>query len=133
MLPARTTSGSQGSRVHGPSMAVHTVGYDERDHLFHLAGEEPARRGTTCAHVSPGLLLVLDRLHDTPAQVLTDCGDVLAQNARARAPAGDALTHPPRYRNLARRFFLDPAAHGLFSPRKTCRSTPVRTWPTCAR
>ncbi|MEV7393997.1 helix-turn-helix transcriptional regulator [Streptomyces sp. NPDC091215] len=87
---------------------------DERDHLFHLAGEEPPRRETTSTHVRPGLLLVLDRLHDTPALVTTDCGEVLAQNALSRALSGDVLARPPRERNLVRRFFLDPAARDLF-------------------
>ncbi|MFD8724487.1 helix-turn-helix transcriptional regulator [Streptomyces sp. NPDC059629] len=87
---------------------------DERDHLFHLAGEEPPRREATSSHVRPGLLLVLDRLHDTPALVTTDCGEVLAQNALSRALSGDVLARPPRERNLVRRFFLDPAARGLF-------------------
>ncbi|MEV7241684.1 helix-turn-helix transcriptional regulator [Streptomyces sp. NPDC003236] len=89
---------------------------DERDHLFHLVGEEPPRRGTASAHVRQGLLLVLDRLYDSPAQVVTDCGTVLAQNALAKALVGDALARPPRERNLTRRFFLDPAARALFPP-----------------
>jgi transcriptional regulator with XRE-family HTH domain len=89
---------------------------DERDHLFHLAGEEPPRREVASAHVRPALLLVLDRLHDTPAQVVTDCGDVLAQNALARALSGDAFVRSPRERNLLRRFFLDPTARDLFPP-----------------
>ncbi|MET7570082.1 helix-turn-helix transcriptional regulator [Streptomyces sp. NPDC005492] len=89
---------------------------DERDHLFHLAGEEPPRRGSASAHVRPGLLLVLDRLHDTPASVLSDCGDVLAQNAMAKALSGDASARPHRDRNLNRRFFLEPAAQELFPP-----------------
>ncbi|WP_030601822.1 helix-turn-helix transcriptional regulator [Streptomyces fulvoviolaceus] len=89
---------------------------DERDHLFHLTGEEPPRRDSPSAHVRPGLLLVLDRLHDTPAQVVSDMGDVLAQNAMSRALAGDAFARPPRERNLTRRFFLDPAARELFPP-----------------
>ncbi|MET8802287.1 helix-turn-helix transcriptional regulator [Streptomyces sp. NPDC004546] len=89
---------------------------DERDHLFHLAGEEPPRRETASAHVRPGLLLVLDRLHDAPALVVTDCGQVLAQNALSRALSGDALARPARERNLVRRFFLDPAGRGLFPP-----------------
>jgi transcriptional regulator with XRE-family HTH domain len=89
---------------------------DERDHLFHLAGEEPPRRGSASAHVRPGLLLVLDRLHDTPAAVMSDCGDVLAQNAMARALSGDMSARPPRDRNLYRRFFLDPAAQELLPP-----------------
>ncbi|MEU9341346.1 helix-turn-helix transcriptional regulator [Streptomyces sp. NPDC048278] len=89
---------------------------DERDHLFHLSGEEPPRREATSTHVRPGLLLVLDRLHDTPALVTTDCGEVLAQNALSRALSGDVLALPPRERNLVRRYFLDPSAHGPFPP-----------------
>ncbi|MFF7470024.1 helix-turn-helix domain-containing protein [Streptomyces sp. NPDC008092] len=89
---------------------------DERDHLFHLAGEEPPRREATSTHVGPGLLLVLDRLHDTPALVTTDCGEVLAQNALSRALSGDVLARPPRERNLLRRYFLDPSTHGVFPP-----------------
>ncbi|WP_053661560.1 helix-turn-helix transcriptional regulator [Streptomyces sp. MMG1121] len=89
---------------------------DERDHLFHLAGEEPPRRDGASSHVRPGLLLVLDRLHDAPAMVITDCGEVLAQNALSRALSGDALARPPRERNLVRRFFLDAAARELLPP-----------------
>ncbi|MBK3626263.1 helix-turn-helix domain-containing protein [Streptomyces sp. MBT49] len=87
---------------------------DERDHLFHLTGEEPPRRETASAHVPPGLMLILDRLHDTPAQVVTDCGEVLAQNAMARALTGDVMSRPRRERNLVRLHFLDPAARALF-------------------
>ncbi|PWI18509.1 transcriptional regulator [Streptomyces sp. Act143] len=86
----------------------------EQDHLFHLAGEEPPRRETASAHVRPGLLLILDRLHDTPAQVVNDCGEVLAQNTMAKALVGDVMSRPRRDRNLIRRFFLDPAARDLF-------------------
>ncbi|MBK3566876.1 helix-turn-helix transcriptional regulator [Streptomyces sp. MBT62] len=89
---------------------------DERDHLFHLTGEEPPRRGGGTAHLRPALLLVLDRLHDTPAHVSSDCGEVIAQNAMARALSGDAFARPPRERNLLRRFFLDPASRELFPP-----------------
>ncbi|MCZ0204477.1 helix-turn-helix transcriptional regulator [Streptomyces sp. UMAF16] len=89
---------------------------DEHDHLFHLTGQEPPRREATGAHVRPGLLLVLDRLHDIPAIVVTDCGEVLAQNALSRALSGDALARPPRERNMIRRFFLDPATQELFPP-----------------
>ncbi|MET8813560.1 helix-turn-helix transcriptional regulator [Streptomyces sp. NPDC004549] len=89
---------------------------DERDHLFHLTGEQPPRREATGTHVRPGLLLVLDRLHDTPALVVTDCGEVLAQNALSRALTGDVLARPPRERNMIRRFFLDTAAGELFPP-----------------
>ncbi|MEE4542859.1 helix-turn-helix transcriptional regulator [Streptomyces sp. V4-01] len=87
---------------------------DERDHLFHLAGEEPPRESGGGGHVRPGLLLVLDRLHDTPAQVVTDLGDVLAQNAMAAALHGDASARPPHLRNLARRMFTEPDAFARF-------------------
>ncbi|MCQ9130614.1 MULTISPECIES: helix-turn-helix transcriptional regulator [Streptomyces] len=88
----------------------------ERDHLFHLAGEEPPRHGRSSRHVAPGLLLILDRLDDTPAQVVTDCGEVLAQNAMARALTLDVMSRPRRERNLLRRYFLDREARGLFPP-----------------
>ncbi len=84
---------------------------DERDHLFHLAGEEPPRSGGTSSHVRPGLLLILDRLHDTPAQVLSDWGEVLAQNTMAVALSGDHTGE-----NLVRRYFTDPAVRALIPP-----------------
>ncbi|MDJ0345612.1 helix-turn-helix transcriptional regulator [Streptomyces sp. H10-C2] len=87
---------------------------DERDHLFHLAGEEPPRDHAASGHVRPALLLVLDRLHDTPAQVMSDFGDVLAQNTMAAALVGDVFSGPPEQRNIVRRMFTDPAARELF-------------------
>jgi transcriptional regulator with XRE-family HTH domain len=87
---------------------------DERDHLFHLAGEEPPRETGGTGHVRPGLLLVLDRLHDTPAQVVGDLGDVLAQNPMAAALHGDASARPPHQRNIIRRLFTDTEAPARF-------------------
>jgi transcriptional regulator with XRE-family HTH domain len=86
---------------------------DERDHLFHLAGEEPPRESGSGGHVRPGLLLVLDRLHDTPAMVLSDIGDVLAQNPMSAALSGDVFARPPHLRNMIRRMFTDPDALAL--------------------
>src|SRR3954465_9301863 len=60
---------------------------DERDHLFALIGHNAPARFQHSEHVSPTLLRVLDRLHDTPALVLTDLADILAQN-----PLSIALT-----------------------------------------
>ncbi|MCX5340641.1 helix-turn-helix transcriptional regulator [Streptomyces atratus] len=86
---------------------------DERDHLFHLAGEEPPRanHGPT-QHVRPGLLLVLDRLHDVPAQVFSDRGEILAQNAMAVALAGEK---EPGH-NIIRSWFTVPDSRTLFPP-----------------
>ncbi|MFJ6566319.1 helix-turn-helix transcriptional regulator [Streptomyces sp. NPDC091292] len=89
---------------------------DERDHLFHLAGEEPPRSGTASAHVRPGLLLILDRLYDSPALILNDYGDVLAQNRMSAALTGDLSALPPADRNMVRRFFLCPGVRDLFPP-----------------
>ncbi|WP_030061738.1 helix-turn-helix transcriptional regulator [Streptomyces novaecaesareae] len=89
---------------------------DERDHLFRLAGHEPPRRHGPLGHVRPGLLLILDRLHDTPAQVVSDLGDVLAQNPMAAALFGDLGALAPQRRNLLLRWFTEPAARQLFPP-----------------
>ncbi|MFD4526692.1 helix-turn-helix transcriptional regulator [Streptomyces sp. NPDC058470] len=85
---------------------------DERNHLFHLVGEEPPRTDGVSGHVRPGLLLILDRLYDAPAQVMTDYGDVLAQNAMAVALGGEASVG----RNVIRRFFTEPRVRALFPP-----------------
>ncbi|MFB7013714.1 MULTISPECIES: helix-turn-helix transcriptional regulator [unclassified Streptomyces] len=86
---------------------------DERDHLFHLAGEEPPRdRHGPTQHVRPGLLMVLDRLHDAPAQVFSDRGEILAQNAMAVALVGEVR---PGH-NVVRSWFTEPAGRTLFPP-----------------
>src|SRR4051812_31095518 len=87
---------------------------DERDHLFHLSGEEPPAPGGGSGHIRPRLLLILDRLHDPPAQVVSDYGEVLAQTPMAAALYGDVTARPPEMRNIVRRMFTDPGARGLF-------------------
>ncbi|GAA2117979.1 helix-turn-helix transcriptional regulator [Streptomyces synnematoformans] len=86
---------------------------DERDHLFHLAGEEPPRARGATGFVRPGLLLILDRLTDNPAQVLSDLGDVLVQNAMSRALTGDAEARTGDGRNIVWHFFTEPAARAV--------------------
>lgn len=83
----------------------------ERDHLFRLAGEEPPRPGGSSDHVRPGLLLILDRLHDLPASVLSDWGEMLAQNTMSVALTGDHTGS-----NIIRRWFLVPGARNLAPP-----------------
>ncbi|MDH6142735.1 MULTISPECIES: helix-turn-helix transcriptional regulator [Kitasatospora] len=87
---------------------------DERNHLFHLAGHEPPRTRRTLTHLQPALLLILDRLHDTPAQVVSKLGDVLAQNRMAIALLGDRSQLPPRERNVMWAWFTDPASRERF-------------------
>jgi transcriptional regulator with XRE-family HTH domain len=84
----------------------------ERDHLFFLAGEEPPCDTYASTHVRPGLMTILDRLQHEPAQVLTDWGEVLAQNAMAAALVG--RSEPGR--NVILGFFTDPSPRELFPP-----------------
>ncbi len=88
---------------------------DERDHLFHLAGRPlpQAAHGPT-AHVQPALLGLLDRLTTTPAQVITDLHETLAQNDLAAALVGrhPAVRGPAA--SFVYRWFTDPAARALY-------------------
>ncbi|WP_051945629.1 helix-turn-helix transcriptional regulator [Streptacidiphilus rugosus] len=86
---------------------------DERDHLFHLAGQQPPARHSVADHVRPGLLLILDRLWDTPAQVISDLGDILVQNAMAKALWGDSAARSAASRNIVLRWFTEPESRAL--------------------
>lgn len=83
---------------------------DERDHLFHLTGQPAPERHSTGAHVSPGLLYLLDRLVDTPALVVDDLCGVLVQNRMSTLVSGDLTGLTGRARNAVWRWFTDPAA-----------------------
>ena len=85
---------------------------DESDYLHRLAGYRTWGRSTSARRVSPGLLLVLDRLVDAPAQVLSDSGQVLARNAMAEALFG-APTLPGRAGNAIWRMFVDRGSRRL--------------------
>jgi transcriptional regulator with XRE-family HTH domain len=89
---------------------------DERDHLYRLTGHHPPRRtrGGGDGHVSPALLRVLDRLDDTPALVLSDLAETLAQNRLAVALLGDQRRHRGLARSAYYRWFTDPAERELY-------------------
>ncbi|OKI20152.1 XRE family transcriptional regulator [Streptomyces sp. CB03911] len=87
---------------------------DERDHLHLLAGHRPPAGRVAGDHVAPGLLHLLDQLPGTPAQVLGELGDVLAQNAMARALLGGVCTVSEHGRNVVWRWFADPAARAAY-------------------
>ncbi len=88
---------------------------DERDHLFGLIGHNAPARFHNCEHVSPTLLRVLDRLDDTPALVLSDLADVLAQNPVSVALTRDQTRHTGLARSAYYRWFTDPTER-LFYP-----------------
>lgn len=83
---------------------------DERDHLFRLAGHGTPKLATHTEHVSPGKMRILDRLADTPAQVMTDLGETLVQTPAARALFGDETRFPGHARSVVHRWFTDPGA-----------------------
>ncbi|MDQ7809667.1 helix-turn-helix transcriptional regulator [Amycolatopsis sp. A133] len=89
---------------------------DERDHLFRLAGHTAPSRVSRADHVSPALMRVLDRLHDTPAQVMSNLGETLVQNPPARALLGDETGHTGPARSAAYRWFTDPAEQLRYPP-----------------
>lgn len=82
---------------------------DECDYLHRLADYRTRTRDAADSHVPPGLLLVLNRLVDAPAQVVSDSGQVLARNAMAEALFG-APALPGRAGNTNWLLFTDPAA-----------------------
>lgn len=89
----------------------------ERDHLFRLAGHAPPASDARSDHVSPGVRRVLDRI-DTPAMVLNDLGDVLAQNPQAVALLGDETRFKPGDLDRSRvfRWFTEPGARAIHPP-----------------
>lgn len=84
---------------------------DERDHLFRLAGEQPAPPPGPPADVRTGVLRMLARL-DVPGLVLDAKYDVLAWNPLAAALIADFSAIPPRERNLLRLRFLAGSTQG---------------------
>ncbi|SCF08533.1 Helix-turn-helix domain-containing protein [Micromonospora coriariae] len=85
----------------------------ERDHLFQLAGHAVPHRTVRADHVNPGMMRILDRLHDTPAQVVNHLGETLAQTAPAIALLGDDTRHSGLARSLHHRWFTNPRARQL--------------------
>lgn len=87
---------------------------DERDHLFRLAGHGTPVRSRRSDHVPPGVMRVLDRLSDTPAQVVTDLGETLVQNRLAAALLGDQTSFDGPARSTYYRWFTgDATERGL--------------------
>lgn len=88
----------------------------ERDHLFHLAGHHPPAAGSSGEHVSPGMLRILDRLTDTPAEIVTELGETLRQTPLGVALTGDIAGLEGPQRSIGYRWFTDPASRRLYAP-----------------
>jgi hypothetical protein len=90
---------------------------DERDHLFRLGGrlpEQAASPGGAAMHVQPALLALLDRLDTTPARIITDLHETLAQNRLATALLGPAEAGTGPGVSYVYRWFTDPAARAIY-------------------
>ena len=87
---------------------------DERDHLFRLAGHPAPDRVGASDHISPGLLRIVDRLHDTPAQVITELGEVLLQTEPARALLGELTGREGMSRSTVHRWFTEPESRLIY-------------------
>ncbi len=87
---------------------------DERDHLFRLGGHTAPARSLRSEHVSPALMRILDRLADTPAQVMTEFGETLAQTPAARALFGDETRFAGLMRSVGYRWFADPPSRSVY-------------------
>ncbi|MCK8475657.1 helix-turn-helix transcriptional regulator [Microbacterium aurugineum] len=89
---------------------------DERDHLFRLAGHVPPARGGVGDHIGPGMLRILDRLQDTPAEIVTELGETLRQTPLGVALTGDTTRFTGLERSLGYRWFSEPATRDLYDP-----------------
>jgi transcriptional regulator with XRE-family HTH domain len=92
---------------------------DERDHLFRLAGHQPPPADGVARLARAGLVRMLDLLGDTPALVLSDLGEVLAQTRMATLLMGGQLmggTYTGDRRYVAYRWFTDPETRGVHPP-----------------
>jgi transcriptional regulator with XRE-family HTH domain len=92
------------------------LGLDERDHLFRLAGHHPPARGAVSEHISPGMLRILDRLTDTPAEIVTELGETLRQTPLGVALTGDATRYTGPARSIGYRWFAHPESRRLYPP-----------------
>ncbi|RDG36470.1 helix-turn-helix transcriptional regulator [Streptomyces corynorhini] len=89
---------------------------DERDHLFHLAGHQPPPADGVARLARAGLVRMLDLLGDTPALVLSDLGETLAQNRASVLLAGDHHGFSGDRRYVVYRWFTDPATRAASVP-----------------
>ncbi|THG35839.1 helix-turn-helix domain-containing protein [Glaciibacter flavus] len=93
------------------------LGLTERNHLFRLAGHAPPTRGASAElHIAPGLVRILDRLADTPAEIVTELGETLMQTPMGVALTGDQTGYHGPARSIGYRWFTDPATRARYLP-----------------
>jgi hypothetical protein len=61
------------------------------------------------------MLRTLDRLDDTPAEIVTELGETLKQSRLGVALTGDATAYSGPMRSVGYRWFADPGARNLYA------------------
>lgn len=89
---------------------------DERDHLFHLAGHRPPAADGTARMARAGLVRMLDLLGDTPAAVMSDLGEILAQNRASLLLMSDHTGFRGDRRYMIYRWFTEPEVRTVCPP-----------------
>jgi transcriptional regulator with XRE-family HTH domain len=89
---------------------------DGRDHLYLLAGHRPPAGPAAGEEIGPTLRYLLEQMRETPLQVTSDLGDLLAQNAAAEALFGCACTLEGEDRNLSWAWFTRTRTREAFPP-----------------
>ena len=97
---------------------------DQRDHLLQLAGHTAPARTRRSDHVTPAMLHVLDGL-GAPAQVVSDLGVTLVQNALAEALLGVQTTYQGLERSMIYRWFTNPVERSRYPVSSTEPRTAV--------
>ena len=112
-------------RERGPQPSVQMIAsiaqglhlsHDERDHLFRLAGHNPPTRHEAGEHIGPGMLRILDRLSDTPAEIVTELGETLRQTPLGVALTGDLTRWTGPERSIGYRWFTQPKSREMYAP-----------------
>jgi transcriptional regulator with XRE-family HTH domain len=92
---------------------------DERDHLYVLANHGVPPRTGGNDHVNPGLLRIMDRLVDTPAQVMNRLGETLVQTPPDVAFEGELTNFEGLERSGVYRWFLLEGGRDLYADEET--------------
>lgn len=87
----------------------------ELNYLYTLCGRSPGA-APGGEHLDAGIQRILDRLPDTPAQVMGQAGITLRQTPPAIALMGDETAYRGLARSAVYRWFTEPAARRLYLP-----------------
>ena len=98
----------------------------ERNHLFSLCGRT-APLGSAAEHIDAGIQRILDRLEDTPAQVMGQAGTTLRQTPPAVALLGEETAYRGLASSAAYRWFTAPSSRDLYPARDHAVNSRIQT------